>query len=188
MNSLSQIVALLIILSVAAERLVEIIKNLLPSDWLSKENPNPQKEEWRKFSLQLLAVGAGMLTAFLAKALGALPKIEGTAIQGIDTKIFGLILLGLLASGGSGFWTSILTYVSKLKEIKKSEAAMTRVRAAEQVYEIAKKVLATTSGETSDSDKLVAARKEGKKGALSDAQTLAKANLIEAIRIANATL
>jgi hypothetical protein len=30
--------------------------------------------------------------------------------------------LGLLASGGSGFWNSILTYVTKAKDIKAAEA------------------------------------------------------------------
>jgi len=30
--------------------------------------------------------------------------------------------LGLLASGGSGFWNSILTYVAKAKDLKAAEA------------------------------------------------------------------
>jgi len=34
----------------------------------------------------------------------------------------GKLALGLLASGGSGFWNSILTYVTKAKDIKAAEA------------------------------------------------------------------
>jgi len=31
-------------------------------------------------------------------------------------------VLGLLASGGSGFWNSVLTFVNKVKDVKKLEA------------------------------------------------------------------
>ena len=34
----------------------------------------------------------------------------------------GTLALGLLASGGSGFWNSILTYVTKAKDLKAAEA------------------------------------------------------------------
>ena len=111
---LTAIVTLILALSVASERLVEIIKGFIPS--LDKEVPNDAKAEARRRSyLQILAVLSGVLTAFLAQDY--IPKEIAEATKG------GAILgLGLLASGGSGFWNSILTYVTKLKDIKSVEA------------------------------------------------------------------
>lgn len=47
----------------------------------------------------------------------------------------GWVPLGLLASGGSGFWNSIQTYVAKAKEVKKieieEEKAATEVKKVE---------------------------------------------------------
>jgi hypothetical protein len=34
-----------------------------------------------------------------------------------------ILALGLLASGGSGFWNSILSYVGNLKALKETQAA-----------------------------------------------------------------
>ena len=112
MDNLSTVVAVLVALSVASERLVEIIKGIIP--FLSNKNDDPKKEGWRKAILQLMAVVAGIVTALLSQS----------AIQGILPK-WGefpeIIALGLLASGGSGFWNSFNTYVLKLKDIKKLE-------------------------------------------------------------------
>jgi hypothetical protein len=41
---------------------------------------------------------------------------------GIPDGWTGKLALGLLASGGSGFWNSILTYVNKAKDIKVAAA------------------------------------------------------------------
>jgi hypothetical protein len=112
MDSLSTVVAVLVALSVASERLVEIIKGIIP--FLGNKNDDPTKEGWRKAILQFMAVVAGIVTALLSQS----------AIQGILPK-WGefpeILALGLLASGGSGFWNSINTYVLKLKDIKKLE-------------------------------------------------------------------
>ena len=108
-NTLSTVVALLVALSVASERLVEIIKGLFPS--LNLENEDKTKEGWRKAALQVLAVLAGIVTALLA----------GPALRGVSEplgSVPGMIALGLLASGGSGFWNAILTYVKLVKDIK----------------------------------------------------------------------
>ena len=70
LEQLSTVVALLVTLSVAAERLVEIIKN--PIGFLRDQNPDPNKEGYRKVALQVLAVAAGIVTAWLAQ-----PAIKG---------------------------------------------------------------------------------------------------------------
>ncbi|HZR79432.1 MAG TPA: hypothetical protein VFA58_09485 [Chthoniobacterales bacterium] len=114
-TQLTTIVTLIAALSVASERLVEIVKGALPWPWLKVPNPNPTQEGYRQALLQLLAVVAGILTAWLASA--AIPTDVG-----IPNDVMGKLALGLLASGGSGFWNSVLTYVKSAKDIKASDA------------------------------------------------------------------
>lgn len=107
--SLTTVVSLLIALSVASERVVEIVKGLIP--WLNTQKADASQEGWRKAALQALAVGAGILTAVLAQP--AIKDVvpgwgEGTTI----------LALGLLASGGSGLWNSVLGYLTAVKDIK----------------------------------------------------------------------
>ncbi len=111
-DKLSTIVALIMALSVASERLVEIIKGFFKD--LDKENPDPEKEARRRSYLQILAVCSGILTAFLAQS--AIP--DDIHKPGDHLSI---LALGLLASGGSGLWNSVLTYFGKVKDIKKLE-------------------------------------------------------------------
>jgi hypothetical protein len=107
--SLTTIVSLLIALSIAAERVVEIVKGAWP--WLNTQNADAAQEGWRKALLQALAVGAGILTAFLAQP--AIKDVvpgwgEGSSV----------LALGFLASGGSGLWNSVLGYLTAVKDIK----------------------------------------------------------------------
>ena len=112
-TKLTAIVGVILALSIASERLVEIIKGFIPG--LDKQNPDPKAEGRRRSYLQILAVFAGVLTAFLARDY--IPPEIAT-----PTESWAIVGLGLLASGGSGFWNSILTYLTKVKDIKKVEA------------------------------------------------------------------
>jgi len=107
------VVALLVALSVASERLVEIVKGMIPS--LNQENTDPTKEGWRKATLQFLGVGSGILSAILAG-----PAVKETVGDAWNTMPV-LLALGLLASGGSGFWNAILTYIKLVKDIKEKD-------------------------------------------------------------------
>jgi hypothetical protein len=115
MTKISTVVSLLIALSIASERLVEIVKGCIPA--LDQPRVDPTAEGRRRAVLQLLAVVAGIVTAFLAS--GIIPSELHEATTPLAT-----IALGLLASGGSGFWNSILTYVGKVKDVKSLEASM----------------------------------------------------------------
>ena len=117
MEKIAAVVSLLVALSVAAERLVEIVKGLIP--WLDLEQVDQKWEARRRCVLQVLAVVAGIVTVFLSR--GAIP----TGLVNLDDKS-GVVALGLLASGGSGFWNSILTYVAKVKDVKEAEVAVRR--------------------------------------------------------------
>jgi hypothetical protein len=83
-------------------------------------NSNDETQEgWRKAALQVLA---GITTAWLSSA--AIPKGVG-----IPNDWTGTLALGLLASGGSGFWNSILTHVTKSKDLKAAEAESRQIEA-----------------------------------------------------------
>ncbi len=120
MDGLIALIGVIISLSVASERLVEIIKNCIP--FLNKENPDQRWEGYRRALIQALAVLAGMGTALLAKDYLP-PEIAKSS------SIWNIIGLGLLASGGSGFWNSILTYVTKVKDIKTVEVIEAKAEA-----------------------------------------------------------
>lgn len=107
MNQLSTITGLIITLSVTSERLVEIIKGMVP--FLNEEKQDPKQEGLRHAALQALAMVAGVFIAWLAS-----PAIP-TDVYNIANDWWSIWVIGLLASGGSGFWNSILGYVSKLK-------------------------------------------------------------------------
>jgi hypothetical protein len=118
-TQISSAVSFLAALSVATERLVEIVKGSIP--WLNQENKDPTKEGWRQAALHLLAAIAGIITTLLAA-----PAIQGTLPVQLSTYP-GILALGLLASGGSGFWNSILTYVGAAKDIKKAQVPVAQV-------------------------------------------------------------
>jgi hypothetical protein len=109
-TKLTTVISLLIALSIASERLVDIIKGLVP--WLNQQRRKAAEEGWRKAVLQVMAVIGGITTAWLASPV--VPDF-------IPHDFTGKLALGLLASGGSGFWNSILTYVTKAKD-KAAEA------------------------------------------------------------------
>lgn len=110
LTKLIVIVSLILSLSIASERLVEIIKGFFPA--LNNASNDPKAEGRRRSYLQLLAVAAGILTSYLARDF--LP-VEITKVP----EGWAVIGLGLLASGGSGLWNSILSYLTHVKEIKK---------------------------------------------------------------------
>ena len=82
------------------------------------------KEGRRKAILQLMAVLSGIITACLAK-----PALQGSS-SFLNDGYLPYVALGLLASGGSGFWNSILTYLTKVKDIKVTEAETLKRRIA----------------------------------------------------------
>ena len=111
-TKLAAFVSLMIALSIATERLVEIIKGF--SGYLNKEQSDEKAERIRKAILQIIAILAGVFTAWSAS--GYIP-----AEIAKSTESWQIVGLGLLASGGSGFWNSRATYMLKLKDLKTLE-------------------------------------------------------------------
>jgi hypothetical protein len=115
-QDLTVIVTALIGLSVAAERVVEIVKGTIV--WLDKEKEDPRMEARRRATLQALAAGSGILVSWLAW-----PVTQGIVPGSGADRTLTIIALGLLASGGSGFWNAILGYVMSIKALKSAAAA-----------------------------------------------------------------
>lgn len=122
LTQLTVIVGFLVTLSVASERLVAIFKGLFKS--LNEPNSDPRLEGWRQAALQFLAVVAGMITAWLARDYFPQPVFR-------PNSFWSYLGLGLLASGGSGFWNAILSYLLAVKDLKKL-AARAALRAEQE--------------------------------------------------------
>lgn len=112
MDILISLIGVVLGLSIATERVVEIVKGFIPA--LNQVNDDPKAEGRRRSYLQILAVVGGVITAFLSR--GAIP---GDFV--FLKSDLGVVCLGLLASGGSGFWNAVLMYVTQAKELKKVE-------------------------------------------------------------------
>lgn len=108
------VIGLLLSISIASERIVEVTKGMIP--WLSAKHEDPMRERRRYMALQLLAVLSGIITAVMA-----LPILRGHMPAELSDAAV-VLGVGMLASGGSGFWNAVLTYVHRVKEIKGSIA------------------------------------------------------------------
>ncbi len=155
-NKLTAVVTIIVTLSIATERLVEIIKRFSGEYFQAPElnetgKPiNPEEEIKHKARINLLAMLCGMITSVLASPIlaGIFKDLFPT---GTNCKFYGLfnlgssgdcgfelsgggvliiIALGLLASGGSGMWNSILEYLLKIKDLKKTEVNKAKVEYA----------------------------------------------------------
>jgi len=114
LNSLPAVITLLVALSMATERAVEIVKSLVP--WLDLVRPEPVSEGRRRAAIQALAVGFGVVITYLAWPVVA--QVMAASAPKPST----VAALGLLASGGSAFWNSLLGIVLNLKVEKGAEA------------------------------------------------------------------
>jgi hypothetical protein len=120
---LTVVVTILISLSIAVERVVEITKGFIPR--LDKVNDDPRREAVRRAILHVLACGAGIVISYFAYPVVS-DAINATATP---DRWGSAIALGLLASGGSGFWNSILGYVGSLKTMKAADAQIAKKEA-----------------------------------------------------------
>lgn len=122
-DALSTLASLALAGSLAVERLVTIIKTFFPS---LNEVARPAWGESdaradmdRRLRVLLVTIIASQLTAFLLASGDG-----GLRGQVMVNEEFGVpwSLFGLLISGGSAFWTSIVSYASALKDVQKGLA------------------------------------------------------------------
>ena len=130
MEDITLLVTFLGALSVASERLIEIFKGFVPS--IDEKKDNVDDEAWRRAQIHILAAIAGCITAGLAFWAKAVPQ------EVLTLGWPSIFAFGLLASGGSGFWNSILDYTNRVKDIKKAEAKEKTARANQEVGDVDK--------------------------------------------------
>ena len=123
MSEFTPLVTFLAALSVATERITELIKGLpLLSNWFATEKKDPLKEELRKVSVQFVAVLAGTLVTYLVRDSFS-KQLRITELHGYAYWVF-----GAMASGGSGMWNSILDIVREVNQQK--QIATDKLKAA----------------------------------------------------------
>ncbi len=110
------LIAIIGVMSISVERIVEILKNMIP--FLASERKDEEHERIRKVLLHLLAAAAGTAVAYCAQG----------QIQPLLSNIFrnpgviglpGCVLIGFLTSGSSGFWNQSMSILEEIKKQKK---------------------------------------------------------------------
>ncbi len=135
-DALFSIVALLLSISLAGERLVTFLKTIVP--WLAIEKKDSAgradpKEDWKRSGMvQLLSFLASWVTAaFLAEGgfdlVGVLKVGSGTNATSIP-----ILVVGLLSSGGSAFWSGVLGWVKAVKDTRTVNVARERLNLYQQ--------------------------------------------------------
>ena len=126
MDKLSVLVAAILAVSIASERIVEILKGLFPGWWPFA--PRTGNTEARRCAgIHILA---GLCGAFVAWASGidvlTLVDISHSPTRGAAFHALGYAVVGLLASGGSAFWNQVLDILqaSKVQQEQQAIAAV----------------------------------------------------------------
>lgn len=126
LDKLVALSTMLLAISLATERLVTVMKTLLPK-WLNEErtdslgHESPVADRWRRFVVQLISFLAAWLTASFLREVdsgrwpfGGIKIIEGQPLMPV-------IVVALLSMGGSAFWNNILGYSKAVKDIRVQE-------------------------------------------------------------------
>jgi hypothetical protein len=138
-NDLGALVTVLLSISLAAERLVAIIQTLFP--WLALEKKNEaqgtdlKQDRWRHFTLQVIMfLSAWTTSGFLSDGgFNLLGFFKFASISGAPS--IPIFVLGVLSSGGSAFWSSILGYTKAVKDIRTAQNERERLEYQHRVKE-----------------------------------------------------
>jgi len=136
---LSALATILLALSLAVERAVTIAKGLWP--WLAIETVTSGgetdlvRDRWRRLAVQATAILCGWITAgFLVQPQrGDTPQLTwnllGFVQVGSGSGAFTLpvLIVGVLASGGSALWSNVVGYTKAVKDAKNAEKASTNL-------------------------------------------------------------
>src|SRR5580692_2754395 len=101
MDTLTSVVTLALSLSIAVERVMEILKGLIPP--LAKQRASLVAEYFRCAILHLLTVLIGGLAAAGGR-VNFFQKVTGAPSGDTASAVTGYLVCGLLAAGGSAFW------------------------------------------------------------------------------------
>ncbi|HZR58527.1 MAG TPA: hypothetical protein VFA74_16785 [Terriglobales bacterium] len=133
-TQITSLAALALALSVAVERVIEILKGMIPI--LATPQTNPKLENLRGAVIHLLSVAIGAIAA-RGGGIDLFQKITGVASANNEIRwLSGYLICGLMTAGGSAFWNHILDIVQASK-IKNETAAKQEVELAGNVHPIA---------------------------------------------------
>lgn len=126
-------VATLLAISLAGERIVTIVKTPFPG-WFAETAavvpgapaPSLPQDRGRRLRVQAVAFGACWLAAASLSGFRFLGTVD---VAGITLAV---PLVGLLATGGSAFWSQVLGITSALKDLKQAQASGARTDKPEQ--------------------------------------------------------
>jgi hypothetical protein len=126
LTEITKLVSIILAISLASDRLVTFIKTLIP--WLAEKPAaaqpvQPTNDTARRVTVMIIAFAAATLTSWLL---------------GQDKLPYNFWIMGLLASGGSAFWTNILAYLSAIKDISNQKAVQEKVKSQSQIQEFIK--------------------------------------------------
>jgi hypothetical protein len=107
MNPLTTFLTTMLGISIAVERVIEILKGWLTNFWLFKTNPDPTREAQRIALIHVLSGICGAVIAAYGK-MTIFPNVPSDSWCS-------WISAGLLASGGSAFWNHALDLVRAAK-------------------------------------------------------------------------
>lgn len=121
LDSLINFVTVLLALSIASERLVEIIKGWSPRLYVTATNP--AAERVRQLRVHLISLVTSALAVYLMQhyVIEALNLKPASPPAWLPLGTLTWIAFSVLASGGSSAWNSILTYLLSLKNLKRQE-------------------------------------------------------------------
>ena len=128
MDRLSAFFTFMAAMSIAAERVVEIIKGIVPS--LAATDPDANKERRRHMVLQFLAAVAGIIVAAAAhvqvnSSLGNFlnSDYDAWSLPGMGLMTVKYLIIGVMVSGGSAMWNHALDIVGALKTVEEKKVA-----------------------------------------------------------------
>ncbi len=128
MDKLSTFFTLMAAMSIAAERVVEIVKGIFPT--LAATASDTNKERRRHMTLQLLAALAGIAVAVttrtqLNNVLGNLlqPDSDIWTFSNMGSMAMKYSIIGVMVSGGSAMWNHALDIVGALKTAQEKKVA-----------------------------------------------------------------
>jgi len=141
-SDLSSTLALLLAVSLATERLVAVVKTVLP-EWFADEKKTDAKEvdlradRWRRVRVQAVAFGGAWMTAsLLAGDQNRTPLLEPWALVTAGTIQIPAPIVALLASGGSAFWAQLVGYAGAVKDIAVTQKAAMSLEFQAQAQEM----------------------------------------------------
>jgi hypothetical protein len=120
LESLTQFVTVLLALSIASERLVELFKGMISG--LNGARANPDAERMRQLGVHWMSLVASVVVVYLAQdyIISSLKLKSGELpLQHLSPGL--IATFSILTSGGSSMWNSILTYLLSLKNLKQQQ-------------------------------------------------------------------